>query len=281
MRNLLSAGFARLRRSMPFYLCAGAVFSQAVFTMLDLSRQAIANTDLPYYLEQQYFDTAVFSCIFLAVFIGLFISVEYNDGTLRNKLLVGHTRAAVYLSNLIICAAASVVFTAAWMVGGMVGIPVLGFWTIGADQLLLAAVVSVLASITLSAIFLLVCMAPTNKSVVAVACILLLSLALILIASYFYNNLCEPETVSNVFITLEDGLQFGDPTPNPNYVAEPLRTVYVIIVNLLPTGQQMLLANIKSGEGFAVYPLQIAGSLVLTALVTGVGLALFKRKDLK
>lgn len=257
------------------------MFLLAVFTMLNYSRQVLADTSgYPHYIEQQYFDTAVFSGIFIAAFMGLFISVEHSDGTLRNKLTVGHTRAAVYLSNLIVCAAASVVFTAAWVVGGMVGIPVLGFWSIGADQLLLAAVVSVLSAITISTVFLLVSMLSTNKAVTAVVCILL-SLGLIVTASYFYNDLCEPEMVSGMTITMEGGLQIMDPTPNPYYVAEPLRTAYVSIVNILPTGQQMLLANIKSGENFSVYPLQIGGSVLLTALTTAVGLFLFRRKDLR
>ena len=281
MRNLLSAGFARLWRSKAFYLSLGALFLLAVFIMLNFSRQAMADTSgYSFYLEHHYFDTAVYSGIFIAAFIGIFISVDYSDGTLRNKLIIGHTRTAVYLSHLIICAAASVIFTVTWVVGGMVGIPVLGLWAIPADQLFLVAVVSVLASISLSAIFLSVCILSANKAVTAVTCILL-SLALIVIASFFGNNLAEPEMTHGMTITMENGLQVMDPTPNPNYVTEPLRTVYIAIINILPTGQQMLLANLKSGLNFAVYPLQIAGSLLLTVLCTGAGLFLFRRKDLK
>lgn len=281
MRNLLSAGFLRLRRGRFFYLVTAAIFLLSAAIMLNSGRQALADqSGYPHYLEQHYFDAAVYMGIFASAFFALFIGTEFSDGTIRNKLMVGHTRTNVYLSNLIVCAAASLVFTAAWMVGGMAGIPALGGYTIGTDGVILMLLVSALSAITLSAIFVLAAMLSENKAVTTVVCIFL-SLALIVSGSFFYNSLCEPEMSRGVTITLEGGLQFADPTPNPDYVPEPLRSVYLVIVNLLPTGQMILLANIKSGEGFANYPLQIAGSVLLTALATGIGLFLFRRKDLK
>ena len=72
-----------------------------------------------------------------------------------------------------------------------------------------------------------------------------------------------------------------EPSPNPAYIAEPMRTIFVTILNILPTGQTVLLANLTSGEGLALYPMQLAGSGVLIALITAIGLEIFKRKDLK
>ena len=280
MRKLLNANFARLRRSKLFYLVTAAICLLAVVTMLNAGRQALADTSgYTYYLEQHYFDTAVYMGIFSSAFFALFIGTEFSDGTIRNKLIIGHSRAKIYLSNFVVCSAASVVFSIAWMVGGMVGIPALGPWSIGVDGIIMMVIVSILSAISLGAIFLLIAMLSTNKAATTVICIFL-SLALIVIASFFYNRLCEPEMHSGMTITLE-GLQFMDPTPNPRYVAEPLRSVYHAIVNILPTGQMILLANIKSGEGLADYPLQIVSSVYLTVLAVGAGIFLFKRKDLK
>ena len=162
----------------------------------------------------------------------------------------------------------------------MAGVPALGWWSIGTNGILLMIVVSVLASVALSSVFVLVSMLSTNKAVMSVICIFL-SLALIVTASYLYNNLCEPEMSSGVTITLESGLQFMDPTPNPKYVAEPMRSAFAAVENILPTGQMILLANIKSPEGFSNYPLQISGSVLLTLASTAAGLFLFRRKDIK
>ena len=281
MRKLLSAGFGRLWRNKFFYLAIVGIFLLAVVTVLNGCRQAINDTSgYIRNLEWYYFDTAVYSGIFLSAFIALFIGAEHSDRTLHNKLIVGHSRTEVYLANLTICSTVTVFLVAAWMLGGMVGIPVLGFWIIGVRGMLLATLVSVLVMVSLSSIFLMVSMLSSSKAVTAVTCILL-SLLLIVCATTPYNALCQPEMSSGVMITVEGGLQFMDPTPNPGYVGEPLRSVYTVIVNMLPTGQQILLANIISDEGFANYLLQIIGSVLITAFTTGVGISLFRRKDLK
>lgn len=48
-------------------------------------------------------DSNIFSHILLvpivfSVFCSLFIGTEYSDGTIRNKIVVGHTRRAIYLA---------------------------------------------------------------------------------------------------------------------------------------------------------------------------------------
>ena len=278
MCNLLSAGFVRLRRSKAFWLLTLGVFLLATGTMLNAARAAKSFT-LPQVIENHYFDTGVYACIFFSAFTALFIGTEYSDGALRNKLIVGHSRARVYLANLVVCTVASLLFTAAWMLGGLVGIPALGPFTVGTAKLLTAAAVCALSSVAIGAIFLFLSMLSSNKAITVVLCIFF-SLALIVVGSSLYNNLCEPEMSSGMVITV-DGLQFADPTPNPRYVAEPLRSVLAVILNILPTGQLIMLANIADGSGFAIYPLQLAGSAVLAILLTGIGLALFRRKDLK
>ena len=48
------------------------------------------------------------SGVVLSAFCSLFVGAEYSDGTIRNKIAVGHSRAAVYLANLVTCSAAGV-----------------------------------------------------------------------------------------------------------------------------------------------------------------------------
>ena len=282
MRNLLSAGFARLGKNTAFYLTASAMLIIAAVMMLISSRAALRNTsDYVFTLEQHYFDLTAYMGFFLAAFIALFIGTEYSDGTIRSKLTVGHARGSIYLSNLFVCAIASMVFIAAGMVGGLVGVPVLGFWTLGAAEVATAFVIAFLAGIALTAVLMVVSMLTSNRAAGVVICIFLF-LGLLLLASFLYNNLLEPEMHSGMIITI-DGIQAAPPEPNPTYVAEPLRSVYIALLNILPTGQMALLANISDSaqEGLTIYPLQIAGSFLVIALGTGTGLLLFRRKDLK
>ena len=52
-----------------------------------------------------------------AVFISLFVGSEYSDGTIRNKLVVGHSRMRIYLANLIVCSIACVLISLAYAAG--------------------------------------------------------------------------------------------------------------------------------------------------------------------
>lgn len=38
---------------------------------------------------------------FCPIFCSMFIGTEYSDGTIRNRLIVGHTRKSIYLSNFL------------------------------------------------------------------------------------------------------------------------------------------------------------------------------------
>ena len=38
--------------------------------------------------------------LFMAMFTSLFIGTEYDYGTIRNKIIVGHSRTSIYFSNL-------------------------------------------------------------------------------------------------------------------------------------------------------------------------------------
>ena len=42
-----------------------------------------------------------FFCLILAAGISLIVGAEYSDGTIRNKLIIGKTKAQIYFANLI------------------------------------------------------------------------------------------------------------------------------------------------------------------------------------
>lgn len=52
----------------------------------------------PTALDDRFFAYSFFIGILSAIFCSLFTGTEYSDGTIRNKIVVGHSRISIYLS---------------------------------------------------------------------------------------------------------------------------------------------------------------------------------------
>lgn len=277
MLNLLSANLSRLWKNKVFWLCLSAMLLLSTGYMASCCPRGMAMKAEGYQvvLDGYYFNLAPVPGLLLAIFTGMFLGTEYSDGAIRNKVMVGHTRTGIYLASLLTCMTGSFLIVLAWLAGGLVGIPVFGLWQMSPSALLGYLLIALLFSAALCGIFTLVGMLSSHKAATAVLSILLF-LGLLICASIVYNKLGEPETVSGVIMTA-GGIQLGDPTPNPDYVGGTLRTVLQVILNILPTGQGILMANTETAQ--PVW--QILSSLLLTLGTTALGILLFGRKDLK
>ena len=105
MRKLLSANFARLGKDKVFWITAVAVFISSLVTIFNSSGSAdlMISSGYPVTLDDYFFNHAPMMGLYYAVFISLFLGTEYSDGTIRNKLAVGHRRLDVYLANYMTC----------------------------------------------------------------------------------------------------------------------------------------------------------------------------------
>ncbi len=276
MSKILRANFMRLKKDKVFWLCVLAIFSLAVFNMLNLYRQAKSGVSLPVDSQDtHFFELLPFIGVLSAAVISLFFGTEYSDGTMRNKIIVGSSRAGIYMATFVTSATASTVVTLAWFVGGLVCHPLLGAFNTTFIDLLLNVMTANLTCVALSAVFTFVSIACTNKAVGAVTAILL-AFMLTVAGSLIYNALGEPELVSDMVITI-DGIEAGTPHPNPLYIAEPIRSVFQSLLLILPTGQQILLANLELYNPWLCMGL----SIIVTMVVTVFGMILYRKKDIK
>ena len=285
MRNLLSANFARLRRNILFWLCIAVMAGYAALMLVSWYRtnQIILQSDRPEMalgMERFLFNFTGLIGILLAAFVGLFLGTEYSDGVLRSKLTVGHSRSAVYLSNLIAAVIASFLMCLTYIVIMLaVGVPVYGPPTTE-PLVLLHRLAEVLAMcMAHCALFTLVAMNWGNRSLSATACILGV-LALIWVTSNMRNQLMQPEFYSNFVFdeALQDWVE-SELRPNPAYVGEPLRSVYCFFRDVLPVGQGMELSGVTTIWDRS--PLLAVYSLAVTVVSTVMGLLLFRRKNIK
>ena len=279
MSKLVSAGCSRLWKNKIFWVSMGTLLAYSVLYMIsgirDAQMSAAANSGYQYSLDQYYFHYALTIGLFCAVFSSMFLGSEYSDGTIRNKIVAGCTRTEIYLSSLILTFLASLLMIAAWLIGGLAGIPALGLWRMDISYLCLYLLVSILMTAAFSAIFTFIGMLSSSKSMTTLLSVLLF-FGLLLYASMIYNALSQPETVSDVFITA-NGLEFGDPAPNPHYITGTTRIIYQFLLDFLPTSQGIQIWLLE-----AVHFLRMMLSSIGIVLVsTLAGIRIFKRKNLK
>ena len=272
MRNLLSAGFARLWRSKLFWLsCLPLAGSTVVpvWTRYSNSVQYDYHTSL----DHAFANYALFIAILVPLVCAQFIGVDYDGGTIRNKLVCGHGRGAVYLSNMILCSAASLIMcTAAVAPGLALGLPLLGGFAMGPVRAVLFFISAYTLSLAWAALFTLFSML-ANRRIAA----MLLVLALLMAGAYLEGRLEAQPTLQEFAITV-NGESIVEEYPNPAYLPEgPARDALQFLVDFTPGGQTLQHTVLRAERS----EVMIAYDAVLFVITTGAGLALFWRRDLK
>ncbi len=271
MSKLLSANLSRLFKSKVFWLTAAAMLAINTFAVIMVGTNPMNDPfDIEFFAMMPSFG------LYAAFFSSMFLGTEYSDLTIRNKLIVGHSRSEVFFANLFTCLIAAAIFFIVWAGTTCIGIPFFGAENIVVKPCLLKAMVGFFTLVSVTSIMSVISQLITRKAVIAVTAIFA-ALALILLGSYFYNMLCEPETNLELVNISEDGSMEFNEVPNPAYIAGVLRPVYEAILRVLPTGQQILLAD----EPLSQPALMIAVSLAVTVVVSVIGYLFFRKKDLK
>ena len=276
MCKLLSANYSRLWRDKIFWICMGTMLVYSVVYMLNGCRQATVDlAEYNYSIDKYYFHFAISIGIFCAVFSSMFFGTEYSDGTIRNKVIVGHTKTNIYIASLVTTITATLLMVLVWMIGASVAIPILGTWEMGISNLVVYVLIIIMLAVAFAAICTLVNMLSANKAF-TVAISVLLIMALLIFASMIYSGLGETEMTSNVQFTA-NGMQMSEPTPNPNYIGGEMRKIYEFLLDFLPTGQGLTVWQVEVGHPIRM----ILSSAAITFLTTLSGIFVFKKKNLK
>ena len=279
MSNLLHSNFSRLWKNKIFWLCMGGMLIYAVVYMLNAGQKTFSYaTGEAYTLEDYYFQFLIYAGFVFAVVSSMFLGTDYNDGTIRNKLIVGHTRANVYLANLVVTFVAGLLIMCAWFIGAFVGVPALGFFTLSPANLVGYFLICVLLVAAYSAINTFIAMLSSNKTI-TVLISLGLTIGMLLCASLLYNALEAPETIN-----FYDGISIsgltapaGETVANPSYIGGVLRSIFQMLLNILPAGQSVNVAFLHVEH----YYIMLLSSVAVTVVITALGIVLFGKKDLK
>lgn len=275
MNKLLSAEFTRLFKSAIFRIILILAVCDALF---EVAVQCIEEgRDFP--IDSYITEWLPFAGFIAAVFIGLFIGREYSDRTLNNKIIAGHKRIEIYLSELIVCIAAGfivqVVYIAAFSVPAMLLCD--GFYG-SFKEIVIAQLLGLCVIAAYIAIFLPVSMLMQSKSGGLVISIIM-SLVILFGGSYVYLKLSWQ--ISDAEISeLEEANEEYDASyyADMNRLTENELKAFQFLNDFLPSTQQMNISDFGIPDNAGRYPLYDGAIIVVTTLC---GVLLFRRKDIR
>lgn len=275
MSNLFSVGLFRTVRSKLFYILLALTALVMAYVYYNTYRVQLG-PDFSQ-LDLYFFQFINANIVSAAVFCPLFLSSEYGDGALRNKLMVGRTRPQIYLANLAVnCLYGTAACLAAVVTGLCVGVPLLGwFQNAGPGKILLYVLLALATTWVCAALYTFLSMVVASRGVAITLCILL-AFGLILLGQYLYLALSQEEVLRALFYT-DTGEMAVSEQPNPAYLTGFARQVYQFFYELTPGGQAYQILGMSAQS-----PLRLLGySGLVFVLVTGLGLAIFQKKDVK
>lgn len=258
MDRLLRADFYRLYRQKTLWVFALLMMLLAAGFCL-MQKTAMDYTvclDRVLFLPMSLYGVAV------AALVGLFAGEDFSDGVIRNKLIAGRTRRAVYLSLLLAVWAACLTV---YLLGFAVSLG-LGLWlfpvNVTAGQVLQFLLLGVLTCLGFGSLYCMVTLLLADRAAAVAACMGLACLLLFL---------CLQTNSLLVQAEYRDGL------PNPHYVGGLPRAACAFLHDLNPYGQAAQLSAMVCPA-----PVRFAAlALLLVAVTCAVGMAVFCKKDLK
>lgn len=263
MNRLLIANFMRIKKNKLFWVLCGVMALVSLIMVVNALSNHAVQIDGP-------------MCMFVipveiaaSIFISIFFGTEYGDGTIRNKLVVGHDRRRIYFANLITVAAFSLVLSASYMLPIVIlGFPAVALPTVKAIKIVAVGVLTLFAFCSM---FTMVSMIFSNKAGATVIN-LVLAFLLLLTAFLLIAYLSAPE------FTILHGLNGEiEQIRNPNYVSGIKRTLLQILCDILPGGQAVQFMTSVASPLWTL-PLYSVG---VCAASIAAGVVVFYKKDIK
>lgn len=270
MIKLLKAGFFRLKKDVIFWLFIFLTIGMAGFTLFRyLSNEGV-------YLDKILNEFIKYIGLFIAIFVSIFVGKEYGQGIIRNKIIVGHSRISIFLSNLIISIVVSLLCELIYLIiVFLIGIPLFGQMQMSFSQFAIVLLNTALVIISFCSIYNFITMICSEITISISICIILFVAMFVAQAALGFTANSR-KYIEHAF--WDNGNKYIiSQEPDPNYPGDEkvkqARTLYLSI----PQGQAM-----KIGGNDLTYSAQMAiSSIILIGVVNIVGVCIFSKKELK
>ncbi len=271
MASLIRSHLARLRKSRVFLLALVIMFPYG----LGLCNSAIgdlqAGAASAGLWGQPLCGFGLLIGIILAAVFSLFFDAEHADGAIRNKLIAGHDRVSIYLATLAASLLAALALYLIFLLSWAARLP----WMLrnfpapepGRLALCLGGTVLLLAAYCSLCVML--CMLVHRRSVLAVVLILLM--VFLFFAGIQTQDAYETATRGGMQMMIDGAGQQQWVVHEPGAAG----AVTAFLYDALPVCQAYRYMELDAT------PAMLAYSAGLAVLTTALGLALFKRKDIR
>lgn len=269
MIKLLKAGFFRLKKDIIFWLFIILTIGIAGFTVFRYT----SNEGV--YLDKVINEFITYIGIFIAIFVSLFVGKEHSQGIIRNKIVVGHSRISIFLSNLIISVIVSLLCEFIYMIFVLL-IGVHLYEQISLSQFAMILINTVLVVISFCSIFNFISIICSEITVSTTVCIILF-IAMYIMQGTFGLTANSHKYITNTFIDENGNAHIISQEPNPNYPGDQKVKIAQIIYLSIPQGQAMEIKN-NNLETLRQIPMY---SITLICIINILGVYIFSKKELK
>ena len=288
MYKLLNASFYRLRKNKIFLGLVILTIIIAVFMLVSEYLNNIKYSSV-FGISSNTTDILLTNFIniigfFIAIFTSLFVGAEYSDGTIRNKIVAGHSRKNIYLSNLIVSIVVGLILEFIYLIIiSIVAIPLLGSIQMTFSQLAVILLDIIMIIIVYSSIFNFIALICSNITISTVSSLLLI-LIMFVIDMLLSPTANSTEYIQKNIVMDEQGNITYEIVKNEDYPGKIIQTTCKTIINFNPVSQAIEISgnkinmNEEDFNNMKVYPLY---SLGLIIIITAIGIYLFNIKELK
>lgn len=191
MSRLFHANLMRLRKSRIFLLGELAATGYALLVYGSAGSRLKSGGTIEDW-NMYFFNVLLVIGIAIALFVTVFLHAEYSQGTVRDKLAVGHKRRDVYLANYAVCALAGLCMYVTYLLSGILfGLLLFGKMSLRLSAPVPGCLFGGAAVVSYTAIFVLVEMLVDSKTVSAAGNVLGAGL-LLMLGMMCYVKLVNP-----------------------------------------------------------------------------------------
>jgi hypothetical protein len=160
MANLLAEGYRRLFKGKRFYIVLAVIVGVAA---LILTFVKIFDTEHTARVDGMIFMMTGTMPLLISITAGLLIVQDFRNNTVRNKIIIGHSRTKIYLANLIVSCTVAVIYQLAfWLVTIALGGILLQFEFFPSGEIFANMGLALVIQLTFTAVIVFLCNSMRN-----------------------------------------------------------------------------------------------------------------------